>query len=394
IDSEPAARRLAVEYVGHIATWGHMPNQQLIASDKALETFGRALADAVRVDPSLVALLPDTMGPPEAIPSAMVDPILANPDALRAFLRGPVLAVKHLPRSSFNDLRVGLVYQGVGCLKRELTFESVTLSYGRRDGTSVAFTADARRPRAPLELNPDFGTEIELAQPLADPAWDGTLRIDARVGHGPAARLGSPSPRNRMQQGKTTAPMLEGVFDHTWEVRIELIDPKDVRLVAAFEPYAVDRVSESLKLQEVTIEPFLDGSAAPGADVTFELENFGTINRMLVAFATTVEQGDRVWDVNDGARNTLDGFEPGRPFNLVLRGVLPERIKSVDNIGYLAGRWSAKFDGKRRTPTEVVFTQDPDAKDLSQETNADSSASRLGDVVPGATVGPRRPTVN
>ncbi|MFM7261688.1 MAG: hypothetical protein ACKO3W_13910, partial [bacterium] len=69
IDSEPAARRLAVEYVGHIATWGHMPNQQLVASDKALETFGRALADAVRIDPSLVALLPDTMGPPEAIPS-------------------------------------------------------------------------------------------------------------------------------------------------------------------------------------------------------------------------------------------------------------------------------------------------------------------------------------
>ncbi|MFM7259309.1 MAG: hypothetical protein ACKO3W_01770, partial [bacterium] len=64
------------------------------------------------------------------------------------------------------------------------------------------------------------------------------------------------------------------------------------------------------------------------------------------------------------------------------------------NIGYLAGRWSAKFDGKRRTPTEVVFTQDPGVKDLSQETNADSSANRLGDVVPGATVGPGRPTAN
>lgn len=244
---ESAVRRLAIEYLGHLAAWGHTPNQKLAASDKAFDQCGHALASAVRTEPALVELLPDTIGPPESIPMIMIEPILADTDATRAFLRGPVIAVKYLPRRAFNEINVRLVHEGVGVLKREFAFQSAAVMYGRRDGTSVAITANSRRPRLPLALDPDFGTELALEQPLADPEWDGTLRIEARVGHGSARRLGSPPVRSRAQQGKAVVPVLDGVFEHAWEVRFELIDPKSVRIFAAFEPYAAERVSESLR---------------------------------------------------------------------------------------------------------------------------------------------------
>jgi hypothetical protein len=95
--------------------------------------------------------------------------------------------------------------------------------------------------------------------------------------------------------------------------------------------------------------------------------------------------------VASGKDNVLDGFAPNRPFHLVLRGEAPKIAQDPNSSSYLAGRWSAKYDGKRRTPIEVVFTKDPNATDLSQQTADDSRSSRLGTVVPDADVGPRRP---
>ena len=397
MEAEPAVRRLAMEYVAHLATWGHMPEQQLAASDTALDTFGHALASALRAEPALAELLPDTIGPPEAISQVMVEPILADPAALAAFLRGPVLQIKHLPRGSINDIAVGLVHQGAGCLRRTLAFESATVTYGRRDGTSVAMKSSPRRPNAELELHPDFGTRLDLSQPLADPEWDGTLRIDTRVGHGPAERLGSPPARIRSMQGENAGSALEGVFDHAWEVRVEIIDPKNVTMSPAWEPYAAERIGDSLKTQEIAIAALPKGSTdatAEGASFAFDLEVFGTINQLQINLAATVEQEDRTWDVASGKDNVLDGFTPDRPFQLVLRGEAPKNVQNPNSSSYLAGRWSAKYDGKRRTPFEVVFTKDPNATDLSQQTDDDSRSSRLGTVVPDATVGPKRLMAN
>jgi hypothetical protein len=394
MEAEPAVRRLAMEYVAHLATWGHMPDQQLAASDAALETFGRALASALRAEPALAELLPDTIGPPEAISQVMVEPILADPAALAAFLRGPVIQIKYLPRGSINDIAVGLVHQGAGCLRRTLAFESATVTYGRRDGTSVAMKSNPRRPNAELELHPDFGTRLDLSQPLADPEWDGTLRIDARVGHGPAERLGGPPARIRSMQGENAGPALEGVFDHAWEVRVEVIEPNSVNMSPAWEPYAAERIVDSLKTQEIAIVALPKGStdaAAEGASFAFDLEVFGMINQVHVNLAATVEQEDRVWDVANGKDNLLDGFAPGRPFHLVLRGEAPKIAQNPNSSTYLAGRWSAKYDGKRRTPIEVVFTKDPNATELSQQSDDDSRSGRLGAVVPDAAVGPKRP---
>jgi len=286
------------------------------------------------------------------------------------------------------------VHQGAGCLRRSLAFESATVTYGRRDGTSVAITSNPRRPNAELELHPDFGTRLDLSQPIADPEWDGTLRIEARVGHGPAERLGTPSARIRSMQGGTAAPALEGVIDHVWEVRVEVIEPNSVQMSPAWEPYAAERIGDSLKTQEIAIVALPKGSndaTAEGANVAFQLETFGTINQLQVNLAATVEQEDRTWDVASGKDNVLDGFAPNRPFHLVLRGEAPKIAQDPNSSSYLAGRWSAKYDGKRRTPIEVVFTKDPNATDLSQQTADDSRSSRLGTVVPDADVGPRRP---
>jgi hypothetical protein len=272
-----------------------------------------------------------------------------------------------------------------------------TVTYGRRNGTSVAMKSSPRRPNAELELHPDFGTRLDLSQPIADPEWDGTLRIDARVGHGPAERLGSPPARIRSMQGENAGPAVEGVFDHAWEVRVEIIDPKNVTMSPAWEPYAAERIGDSLKTQEIAIDALPKGSTeatAEGASVAFELEVFDMINQVQVNLAATVEQEDRTWDVANGKDNVLDGFAPDRPFHLVLRGEAPKHVQNPNSPSYLAGRWSAKYDGKRRTPFEVVFTKDPNATDLSQQTDDDSRSSRLGTVVPDATVGPKRLMAN
>ncbi|MEY2794435.1 MAG: hypothetical protein RIR10_151 [Planctomycetota bacterium] len=391
IEREPEVQALAVAYLEHAVSWGRSTSTNSAASDDAFEKFGRALAAALRANPALTASFPRVVGGFDGLPPILFEPIIADPEAMRAFLRGPVIAVKHVPRRYRDETQIALVEEGVELLRRKFALESAAVSYGRRDGTSVQMeplvpTIEGRS--RPYELDATFGTDIPLRAPLADAEWDGTLRIEARVGHVSAGRL-----------GRRTTPIepgtLEGVVDHTWEIRVERVDPTKLRAIPATDPNASEMVRASLEPLMVNIVANADG--VPSATCT--LENFGTVNGLVVALSASIEQEERTWPVARSAQNRalgnqptlLDGFEIGRPYTLVLEGVAPESAGRLEDFTYLAGRWIAKYDGTRRTPTQVTYTVDPNVKVKQSPIIEDGMQSRQGRVVQGATVGPKRP---
>jgi hypothetical protein len=393
IEREPEVQALAVAYLAHVVTWGGATSTPSLPSDEASERFGRALAVALRANPALAASFPRAFGASMRLPPILLEPIIADPEAMRAFLRGPVIAVKHVPRQYRDETRIALVEEGVELLRRKFALESADVSYGRRDGASVrmmSLVPTIEGKSRTYELDATFGTDIPLRAPLADAEWDGTLRIEARVGHVSAGRL-----------GRRTTPIepgtLEGVVDHTWEIRVERVDPTKLRAVPATDPNASAMVRASLEPLMVNIVANADG--VPSA--SFTLENFGTVNGLVVALSASIEQEERTWPVARGAPNRalgiqptlLDGFEIGRPYTLILEGVAPESAGRLEDFTYLAGRWIAKYDGTRRTPTQVIYTVDPNVHVKQTPITEDGMQSRQGRVMQGATVGPKRPIV-
>jgi hypothetical protein len=393
IEREPEVQVLAVAYLEHAASWGRSTSTNSAVSEAAFEKFGRALAIALRANPALTASFPRVVGGFNGLPPILFEPIIADPEAMRAFLRGPVIAVKHVPRQYRDETQIALVEEGVELLRRKFALESADVSYGRRDGTSVrmmSLVPTIEGKSRPYELDATFGTDIPLRAPLADAEWDGTLRIEARVGHAATGRL-----------GRRTTPiepgMLEGVVDHTWEIRVERVDSSKLRAVPASDPSASEMMRASLEPLMVNIVANADG--VPSA--TFTLENFGTVNGMVVALSASIEQEERTWPVARSAPNRalgtqpalLDGFEIGRPYTLILEGVAPESAGRLEDFTYLAGRWIAKYDGTRRTPTQVTYTAEPNAKVKQSPIIEDGMQSRQGRVMQGATVGPKRPIV-
>ena len=386
IEREPAARPLAMQYLGFIGTWGNAPNTRLAASDKALETFGRALATALKSDPSLVDVWRRELGMQDDLPAILFEPFVGDHEVSRVFLRGPVLSAKYRVREGRNDLRVLLLHGGMNVTRRSLEFESVELSYGRQDGTAVSMTQDPRRMGGfRPELDETFGTAIDLTRPLADATWDGTIRIDARIGHAPANKFG------RIARNKAS---LEDVFDHAWEIRVERVDPAKIRVFPVSESNASELVTASLRDVAIKVKPSKESTTAT---VSFNLEPMSVVNGVVVNLDTTIAQESRTWTVRDGADNEVDGFESGRPFELLVQGVAPQASASVDDVAYLAGRWTARYEVGRSTPFEVIFTRDPKAAQASNpELNPELNfgAEPRGVVIPGATVGPKRPTAD
>ena len=383
VEREPTVRTLAPQYLDHVAQWHANPSRPPTASDGTLESVGRAIARALRTDPSMAAKFP-RMYRMDGFPAVVLDAIVADPEAMRAFLRGPVIESRFLPRTLGNDIRVRLVHDGIECLKRQFVFLSSEITYGRRDGTSRPLGVPQARGLALAgrrELDPTFGTEIALEAALADPEWDGTIRIDARVGHAGGGKFSQRS-------GGVDSSMLEGIVDHSWEIRVERIDPSKIRASPVNEPFANESVRNALDRLAVRCDAAADGTPRAG----FDFDDFGTINGVWVELSAAIEQEGRTWPVVRGASNPLEGFEIGRPFALVLQGVPPKVVRSTEDFGYLAGRWTAKFDGNRRTPVEVVHTASPDAEAAPARSTGGGHSDRGRDrVVPGASVGPKRP---
>lgn len=384
IEREPALRPLAIAYLNYLANWGNRRLNDLAVSDKSHEAFGRAIATVVKADPSLVESLPNSMGMSDNLPVVLLEQLQTDIDVLRLFLRGPVISIKHLVRERRNALRVMLVQDGLELMRREFVLESAEVFYGRRDGTQVEFTIDAHRMgQFRPELDGTFGTSLDISRPISDPLWDGTIRIDARVGHVAANNFGG---------GQRDDRILEDVLDYSWEIRVEQVDPKSLRVYAASESAATELVTMALQDVSIQVKPNNGGgTGGGGATLRFEMQPFGMVNNVYINLDAMIEQETQTWPVRSGAANPLEGFEIGRPFQLVLQGVAPESHESVDDLAYLAGRWTARYDPARRTPFEVIYTPDPKAAVLPAQPDVSPFEARRGIVVPGATVGPPRP---
>lgn len=316
----------------------------------------------------------------------MLEPIISDPDAMRTFLRGPVLATKILPREHVNDLRLMLVRPGIGITRRRFALESIEITYGRRDGTAAAMKNSAggfERPGFKPKLDTTFGTEVPLDTALRDEAWDGTVRIDARIGIVPAS--------DRFAERDDAREQIppESLFDYSWEIRVERVDPAKIRIFATSDPGSAEYVRTSIESTEVRIEKDADGVSQ--AYCTLQLPTMMSVNGLAMSLAKSIEQEARTWEVADNGPVPLDGFESGRAFTLVLRGQPPEKVRLLEDTGYLAGRWTAKFDGIRRSPIEVNYSADPAAEPRTQSDSDSRGGGQTGTIVPGATVGPKRP---
>ena len=365
--SDAAVRALVIKAVSSSDMWTDaFPAQGVVIDDGTLRAFGEALAHALETDPAFAEAIPDQRRL-KAFAPAMAEPVLASPKAVRAFLRGPALALRRLERASSSaqptaaqnsPVRVIaplLVLSGFSNFGRTLAFGRLATSYVRKDGSTVEMAL----PPASLMpvLAEDWGTSIAIGAAIDDPEWSGEIRVSATVG--------TVANMNVARAAVGAFPLVADPFEYEWRIQVERVTPEAIRAVAVCDPVVSATVDGSLRAATLQVH---GGGDEPTAVV--ELEHPVSNNGIFIRLEIEVVQDGRSWKEPRppthlyGQRTPFPvvGFDPIAPFQLIARGIRPAISESViADHAYAAGTWTASFDKAARPPSSVKFKPLDDA---------------------------------
>lgn len=365
--SDAAVRALIIKAVTEAARWtDDFPAQGVVIDDATLRAFGEALAHALETDPAFAEAIPDQRRLKPFAP-AMAEPVLASPKAVRAFLRGPALALRRLERPSSSaqptaaqnsPVRViepRLVLSGFSNFGRTLAFGRLATSYVRKDGSTVEMALPPAS-RMPV-LAEDWGTSIAIGAAIDDPEWSGEIRVSATVG--------TVANMNVARAAVGAFPLVADPFEYEWRIQVERVTPEAIRAVAVCNPVVSATVDGSLRAATLQVH---GGGDEPTAVV--ELEHPVSNNGIFIRLEIEVVQDGRSWKEPRppthlyGQRTPFPvvGFDPLAPFQLIARGIRPAISESVlADHAYAAGTWTASFDKAARPPSSVKFKPLDDA---------------------------------
>lgn len=365
--SDAAVRALIIKAVTEAARWtDDFPAQGVVIDDATLRAFGEALAHALETDPAFAEAIPDQRRLKPFAP-AMAEPVLASPKAVRAFLRGPALALRRLERPSSSaqptaaqnsPVRViepRLVLSGFSNFGRTLAFGRLATSYVRKDGSTVEMALPPAS-RMPV-LAEDWGTSIAIGAAIDDPEWSGEIRVSATVG--------TVANMNVARAAVGAFPLVADPFEYEWRIQVERMTPEAIRAVAVCNPVVSATVDGSLRAATLQVH---GGGDEPTAVV--ELEHPVSNNGIFIRLEIEVVQDGRSWKEPRppthlyGQRTPFPvvGFDPLAPFQLIARGIRPAISESVlADHAYAAGTWTASFDKAARPPSSVKFKPLDDA---------------------------------
>jgi hypothetical protein len=359
--NDAEARATIIAAVCDAVMWADsFPNQAVAVDDATLRAFGNALTRALETDPEFAEAIPGAWGNARFAP-AMAEPVLASPKAVRAFLRGPRLAIRSLelagPSAESAPVQVGpmrdieptLVSVGFSNFGRSLAFGDASASYVRKDGSTVEIAL--RRGSTLPVLDPEMGTRIPIGAASDDPEWSGEIRLKATVGtvaNIDAARWAAGS-----------FPSVANPFDYEWSIRVERVEPKDIDAIAVCDPVVSNAIRRSLEAASLQVNGGDDAQTA-----WIELEPMGS-DKMFIELEIEVVQDGRSWKEPrpptflQGQRPPFPavGLDPTSPFELSVRGERPAITQTrVADHAYAAGTWTARFDRAARPPSSVTFT--------------------------------------
>lgn len=365
--SDAAVRALIIKAVTEAARWtDDFPAQGVVIDDATLRAFGEALAHALETDPAFAEAIPDQRRLKPFAP-AMAEPVLASPKAVRAFLRGPALALRRLERPSSSaqptaaqnsPVRViepRLVLSGFSNFGRTLAFGRLATSYVRKDGSTVEMALPPAS-RMPV-LAEDWGTSIAIGAAIDDPEWSGEIRVSATVG--------TVANMNVARAAVGAFPLVADPFEYEWRIQVERVTPEAIRAVAVCNPVVSATVDGSLRAATLQVH---GGGDEPTAVV--ELEHPVSNNGIFIRLEIEVVQDGSSWKEPRppthlyGQRTPFPvvGFDPLAPFQLIARGIRPAISESVlADHAYAAGTWTASFDKAARPPSSVKFKPLDDA---------------------------------
>lgn len=365
--SDAAVRALIIKAVTEAARWtDDFPAQGVVIDDATLRAFGEALAHALETDPAFAEAIPDQRRLKPFAP-AMAEPVLASPKAVRAFLRGPALALRRLERPSSSaqptaaqnsPVRViepRLVLSGFSNFGRTLAFGRLATSCVRKDGSTVEMALPPAS-RMPV-LAEDWGTSIAIGAAIDDPEWSGEIRVSATVG--------TVANMNVARAAVGAFPLVADPFEYEWRIQVERVTPEAIRAVAVCNPVVSATVDGSLRAATLQVH---GGGDEPTAVV--ELEHPVSNNGIFIRLEIEVVQDGRSWKEPRppthlyGQRTPFPvvGFDPLAPFQLIARGIRPAISESVlADHAYAAGTWTASFDKAARPPSSVKFKPLDDA---------------------------------
>ena len=365
--SDPAARATIIDAVSKAAMWtDNFPAQGVVIDDVTLRMFGEALAHALESDPAFAEAIPDAgAGKPFAL--AMAEPVLASPKAVRAFLRGPELALRRLERPSPSAppaagqdgptrlIEPQLAFGGFSSFGRFLAFGALSISYVRNDGSTVEIAPPAASSTPVLEA--DWGTRISIGAAIDDPEWSGEIRLKATVG--------TVANMNAARAAVGEFPMVADPFEYQWRIQVERVTPDAIRAIAVCDPTVTESIRKSLRAAAIQVH---GGGAEPTAVI--ELEHPDLIYGVFARLEIEVVQDGRSWKEPRpptqlyGQRKPFPvvGFDPLAPFQLIARGIRPAISENViADHAFAAGTWTASFDKVARPPSSVTFKPVADA---------------------------------
>ncbi len=365
--SDAATRAVIIKAVTEAARWtDNFPAQGVVIDDATLLAFGEALAHALETDPAFAAAIPDGQGR-KPFGLAMAEPVLASPKAVRAFLRGPELALRRLERPSPSAppaagqdgparfIEPQLAFDGFSSFGRSLAFGALSISYVRNDGSTVEIGLPPASAMPVLE--PDWGTRISIGAAIDDPEWSGEIRVSATVG--------TVANMNVARAAVGAFPLVADPFEYEWRIQVERVTPEAIRAVAVCDPTVTESIEKSLRAATIQVH---GGGAEPTAVV--ELEHPVSNNGIFIRLEIEVVQDGRSWKEPRppthlyGQRTPFPviGFDPLAPFQLIARGIRPAISESVlADHAFAAGTWTASFDKAARPPSSVKFKPLDDA---------------------------------
>jgi len=355
--NDAMARATIIEAVCDAKMWtDSFPGSQGVAIDDiTLRAFGDALARALEADASVAEVIPANVMDTR-FASAMADPVLASPKAVRAFLRGPKLALRRLERpmpAQGGPARViepKLVVGGFTNFGRTLAFGQVSTSYVRKDGSTVDIALPPASQMPVLE--PDWGTRIAIGPAIDDPEWSGEIRVKATVG--------TIASMNVARAATGAFPLVVDPFEYEWSIQVERVTPEEIRATAVCEPIVTGSITQSLRGASLQVHGGADGQTA-----VIELEHAVKINGVFARLEIEVVQDGRSWKEPrpptqlHGQRPAFPvvGLDPLAPFQLIARGIRPAISEGViADHAYAAGTWTVTFDRAARPPSSVQFT--------------------------------------
>lgn len=356
LESDPAARPVILgAVVDHIRFGSMAPGPAPTADPVALRGFGEALARTLESDPGCAAHFGMHMTD-ERFPPELQEPVLANPAAVRAFLRGPTLRLRVLetagapPLGRSASIRPMLAYGAFAFFARQLAIAEAKASYVRADG-SIVEIAPSRMQRG-FDLDTDFGTEIPIAAAMADPNWSGEIRLEATVGTVAATRS------RMVRRGESQE--VSDPFPYAWTIRVARVRAEDLRMVAVNDAQVATMVRDRFADAGVRVQG--DGAARV---VALEVGAWGTMNSIEVRMRHELVQGERRWAQDERSGDagepsfTAPEFDASAPFRIVAQGVAPEPgANGPNDLAYLAGKWIVDFERTARPPRSIEHVPD------------------------------------